>query len=59
MKICFVFKKKLLYWFDEAQTDRPIPQVGDHFLWQDELYKIDRRVFDYPQKEIRLLLWAD
>lgn len=56
MKICFVEDRVRLYWFDEAQTDRPIPVVGDIFVWRGEPYKITRRVFDYPEKEVRLLL---
>lgn len=57
MKVCFVYNRTRLYWVDlrvSGVNARPIPEVGDWFVWKDKAYSVERRVFDYPEDEIRL-----
>lgn len=56
MKICFVLGWTLLYSFGTVDVDCDIPDTGDFFLLDERLYKVVRKVFDYPAGEIRLAL---
>lgn len=63
MQICFIFKGELIYAFenregmlDIANSCRTIPVIGDEFIWRGKVYLVERRQFDFPEKEVRIVL---